>query len=73
MIKQKDITAINVDDYIREQKKSGKKFIIWDKKKVLIFRKFARATFHDPLFNWRMPHSFPDKALFMGIKHFCKK
>lgn len=70
-MKQEEITEINVDDYIREQKELGKKKIIWTgKKEIKIFRRFARINYWDVHF--RLPHSFPHKATFRGIKHEIK-
>ena len=64
----KDITAINVDDYIRERKKAGAKYIKWGINGVKHFRFFARIIYHDSLL--RFPHSFPNGHQFMGIKHY---
>ncbi len=70
-MKQNEINAINVDDYIREQKTNGSKKIIWrNKNAIKIFRRFARAVyFHE---GYRLPHSFPHGVPFMGIKHYIK-
>ena len=75
MIKQKDITQINVDSYIRERKRNGNKFIRWSKKTFKFFEKFyqavvcsAHSVFCDICSE---PGMKPKKGvIFMGIKHF---
>ncbi len=70
---QKNITEMTVDDYIREQKNKGKKFIRWGKS-VKIFRNFAKAVFAPDEYGigWKLPRSFPNGDMFMGIKHYKK-
>lgn len=69
-MKDKYITEINVDDYIREQKRKGKKIIYWGLNGRKMLRKFAKIIFHDS--QYRLPHSFPNNDVFMGIRHQSK-
>lgn len=80
------ITEDNVDDYIRDQKKLGKKVLYWNKKDWKIFRSFGEAVTScggaDSLEGMKMTtyciknhHHFPKRIpksgfVFMGIKHF---
>ena len=69
-MKDKDITMFNVDDYIRERKRAGAKYIKWGTNGIKQFRRFARIIYHD--ISFRLPHSFPSGHVFMGIRHYKK-
>ena len=65
------ITNINVDDVIRQRKKEGVDRIVWEGDDLKVFRAFVRAVFN---FNgFRLPHSFPNGEMFMGVKHYKSK
>ena len=66
MLKQKDITILNIDDYIIARKKSGTKSIIWGKHGLTIFNAYL-ATLVGEL--------HPNKihgALVFGMRHYIR-
>ena len=67
MIKDKDITRSNVDDHIREKRKSGASKIYWGENGAKHLRRFARMFYRN---EFRFPHSFPNGHVFMGVKHY---
>lgn len=72
MIKYSDITVINVDDYLREQKRIGRKILVWDKKKWCILNKFVEAA-TSPITEYGMPYgkgwTLRDGEAFFGMQH----
>ena len=72
---KKKISELNIDDYIRQQKRIGEKIIFWNKKELLILKKFFKAATTKIDLNGviiKNGFKFPVKKgfLFMGIKHF---
>lgn len=48
MIKKNEINNINVDDYIRQQKKKGQRRFFWHGRAREAFRNFSESIFSDP-------------------------
>jgi hypothetical protein len=67
---QKDISISDVDDYIREQKKLGKKSIRWGANGKRCFRYLVKATYAG--LNWHQPRKIFNGFKFMGVKHYSK-
>ena len=87
MIIQKNITDLNVDDYIRQQKRMGQKRFFWSGKALKAFKNFSEAIFADPIVGYPEEYFFikngdvfkkpswknyPNGVIFMGVKHFMK-
>ena len=71
MIKQKDINEVNVDDYIRERKKTNVKYIQWSKKSFKFFKKFVIASYPTE-FGFKLPKIFHGLS-YLGLKHYLRK
>lgn len=67
MIKLKDVTFLNVDDYVRERLRNGAKKIFWDKNGANLLKLFLINS------GFQISSSFPKGDIFMGIKHYKKK
>jgi len=70
-INRKDITEATIDDYIREQKKLGKKSIRWSTKEWKILKYLVAASSLEEL--GFKPFKIRHGGLFMGIKHLRTK
>ena len=64
----KDITAINVDDFIREKKLKNAKYIRWGKNGQKYFKNFVKSLYDFE--HYRYPKTFFNGFTFMGIKHY---
>ena len=62
-MKQEDVNSLNVDDYIRERKRAGAKYIIWEKKAEKSLKEFLERT------GFSLKKT-PDGDLFWGVKHY---
>ena len=80
-MKQQEINEINVDDYIRQEKRMGRKEIYWDKKGWKFLRNFLRANapcvhgwfcFCSEGVNEWTKRNFRSGVVYMGVKHFVK-
>ena len=69
-IKQSKITAANVDDYIRKQKRAGKKVLYWEDMAGAYFKDFVCAV--NAGNNLAPPNRFFGGFRFMGVKHYLK-
>ena len=69
---KKNITEINIDDYIRNQKRKGIKILRWGKKEWGILKKFVKAA-TTPLDEYGVTlgsgYILKEGNTFMGIKH----
>ena len=80
-MKQQDIDEMNVDDYIRQEKRRGRKKIYWSKKGWKVLRNFFMANApcvhgwvcvcSEGVDDWTKKN-FKSGVIFMGIKHFIK-
>ena len=66
-MKQSEITSLNVDDFVRERKRNGSKYIRWNKKAFSYFRRFYIAVCE---MNYIKPQRNLNGLTFMGIKHY---
>lgn len=65
-MKQKDITMLNIDDYIREKARSGARKIIWGRNNGLkCFYRFVNALNKT---TFKQLHGI----VFMGLRHYIK-
>ena len=62
-MKDKDITVMNVDDFIREKRRAKAKFIRWGKNGAKCLLKFVKADNVD----------YERGFLYLGIRHFIPK
>lgn len=67
-MKDKDITAENVEDFIRERKRNGAKYIRWGKNGGLLIKRFIRAS----LSAYDLPKNL-NGLRFMGLTHYFMK
>lgn len=67
-MKDKDITSINVDDYIREVIRKGINYVRWGKNGAEHFKNFAKAVLEFE--GYKLPKSFFSGFYFMGVKHY---
>lgn len=68
----KEITQINIDDYIREMKKSGRKSIRWIPKDWKIFAYFVWSATCD-VFSGQNGYKIKNGDQFAGLKHYLTK
>ena len=66
-----EINEANIDDYVRELKRKGRKNITWSKKNWKIFKEFAFACSNTDL--GYKPFKIKEGDRFMGVRHFIKK
>ena len=69
-MKKNNITANNVDDFIREKKKQGCKRIFWGKDESVHFVTFATAVYEMECY--KLPKNFFGGFRFLGVKHYLK-
>ena len=69
-MKDKEINAINVDDYMRDRKRAGAKSVRWGKNGAVYFKGFVKALYDAECYKY--PRTFFSGFLFMGLKHYLR-
>ena len=67
-LKRSELTELNIDDYMRQEKKNGVRKITWSPKHAKLLRRFAKAMYPGD----SLPNSFPHRELYFGIKHYVR-
>lgn len=63
--KQRNLSMVNIDDYIRQRKLFGAKSIIWGKHGLKIFYKFLKMSY-------KIPKNEIHGLRFLGLKHYIR-